>query len=408
MPESLLITHTLGQPSQMAARLNNDVAGTSFVPVQGQTITIADETSSSSLLFGGTLTDVQLSFMETYTVQDPTPRLVSFWNVQATDWSWLMNKDNRVYARFDNVGANVAVARLLDLCDPALGMRVGMIPQGLGNVTRTFDGQMVTEGIGEIAKSANALWRMRLGARRIDLFQSEDLDGNPIVIDGTRRVWENFTLSTSLGQVRTRVQFEGEGSTTTAVVPAGANVIPISECGVFKASGGRAKSLHQANIFYAGRTASSGPGTLTGVTGVVDDIPQGTSINVFVERSDATAITNLATVLGGGYTGVVAYYGRDQRVSETTSTGVADQNLAFNKDPRQVASYGTEERFQWPGKLASVNYTTPATVNATLRLQSVTVMLRGVKDNSNLFRIYRKVAAEPGQRSGVIDLFAGA
>lgn len=119
-------------------------------------------------------------------------------------------------------------------------------------------------------------------------------------------------------------------------------------------------------------------GTLTGVPSggagsIVADLVSGDSINIWVQRDDATAQSTY---------GVVEYLVRDERRNLTTLTALCDANLALFKNPIVTVTYASRDIKTKSGKSVTVSLSTPA-ISATLIIQEVTITEIDVAENTN-------------------------
>jgi hypothetical protein len=399
------IQHTLGQASSCTFQASG------YRPIPGQQVIVSDESAGGRLLFGGVITRVQRRIIRRQHV---------FWDCACTDWTELANSYAKVYLRLDNVAVNVAIRRVLAFTDPALGLRAGSIPASLGRVTQTFEGEDVMTAIAMIAAAANAFMRLTPW-KRIDLFQGEALDGNDLVL-GDTTPYRHASLEESIDQQNTVVDQEGGGGTLTVLAPFGGTTLDVDECGWYSDSGGVVRVGH-VFVTYAGRSAASGAGQLTGCTGISEDLPQGASVFVWETASDPTAIANRAALLGGGLSGVAVFVSRDNRLSRQSAAGHAAQVLAWQGEKADDLSWTTDNRHYWPGKIVTVNLpntgklhasdstdTAPAVVGE-LRLQAVAINFRGDREASinhalplPPVRFHRHAQARPGRHASVVDI----
>lgn len=327
-------------------------------------------TLGGELLFGGTLQRVK-------TVEHG--QLIE-WDCLASDWWWLLNRYAHVTGRFIG-GINTVVARILaDYTDG--GFQPGYLPSSLGDIDITFDDETVGAALKRLAKAANngAGAFLRLTPyKRVDIATSFP--------DGISLTLVNATNARSavherlLDQIRTRVQARGEGAPTPELVPFGATAIPVAECGIFPASGS-VWVPGFGEVAYTGRTVTSGPGSLTGVSALPTDIAQGTVIQLMVTVNDATAQSDLATRLGGGRSGVALHTIAGEGWSYAEAAALAGAHLALLKNPQaglvvtceaaQAMSAGKLQQIEI-GTIAAANVTSPQTISGDFRLQRVTI-----------------------------------
>lgn len=401
--QGFAITHTVGQPSSCTVRT------TGFAVTKGQEIRISDD-GAENLLFGGTIMKRRRRIQSSEIV---------LYELLCADWTWLLNKTVRIYDDFDNVGANVAVRRVLAQCDPALGMRAGNIPQALGNVTVSCAGDAPTDAVGRIAKAVNAYYRIT-PRKSLDLFQTEPPHGQTLLLHDEGGGVKNLVVEDFLDQVRNRVWYAGGGAQTSALATLSATTILVQECGWYSASGGAALA-DGILITYTGRSVDSGPGALTGVSGLTRELPQGASVQVLVKIDDAGRQAALASILGGGLSGVSIYYQADSRLSLEEVTGRADQHLDFYGDPIDQVTCTIDDHIAGQrefeaGRLVDVDIVDAEgeTTGGTFRIASVVIRGRQEAFDPDLAYGHRSLSIErdltlrPGVRQGIVDLLVNA
>jgi hypothetical protein len=396
------VTHTLGQASSCSVRT------TGFSVAKGQEIRIADD-GVQNLIFGGTI------MKRRRPIQSGGPVI---YELLCADWIWLMNKDARVFERFDNVGANTAVRRILSYCDPTLAIRPGSIPQALGNVTVTCEGDTVWDAIGRVAKAANAYVHVT-PMKAVDLFQDQPPNAQTLLLHDAGGGVKNLIVEDFLDQVRNRVWYAGGGAQATGVAPAGGTAIGVEECGWFATSG--TALADGMPISYTGRSVGSGPGSLTGVSGLTRDVPLGALVQVLVKVNDATRQTALAAVLGGGLTGVAIYYQADRAVSVAEATGRANQHLQFYGDAIDqimctVDDHTPGQREWEAGRLVDVDVEDDTGESTTGTFRIASVVIHGRQDTfapghaygTRSLSLERDITLRPGMRQSVVDLLVDA
>ena len=134
----------------------------------------------------------------------------------------------------------------------------------------SFAGLRVSEALRRIAAAVNAMMRVKPD-KSVDMFQTLPTS-NALSIGNSSDV-RSVVYESSLAQVRTRTYFAGGGSQTTALVQATATTIPVEECG-WHVSGTQVL-VGSAIISYTGVSATSGPGNLTGCSGLTRGNPAG-------------------------------------------------------------------------------------------------------------------------------------
>jgi hypothetical protein len=318
---------------------------------------------------------------------------------------WLMDRFARVTARYRQQGANTIVAHILANFTNG-GFATGSIPSSLGNIeTIDFSDEFVSKAITRVARALDpvAVWRLD-AERRVSMTATTFPDGNALTLASSTKGYWNFRIGEDGDQTRTRVFYEGEGSFASEAVGASTGTIPVEETRFFLSAGGVVR-VNQNTVTYTGVSASSGPGNLTGCSGIVFDIGAGEPVNVLVQSDDSAAQTAVATALGGGLSGVIVAVQQDGRLSaaECDTRGTAD--LLNSGTPPKSVGYATANEFTRVGKMVAVNVTAPRTVNSSFRIQSVTITPRG-KFTTTEVNFEYTVQAGPFRRS-LPDVLAG-
>lgn len=380
--DSFTVTTALdGSPSTCAFTVQG------FTPTKGNDVIL---TLGGELIWAGTLTEVRVQ----------AQKFVSgavYYACQAIDWTWLMDRFARVNLRFEaGMAVNQAVATILrDFTDG--GFARGYVPIDLPTVgPMVFEGETVSGAIRRIASAAGAYVRVR-PQKRVDVFDVLP-DSNALSLGNSSPI-RDVVYEESLSQVRTRTFYVGGGGSATANVTYTATEIPVDECGWYTGT----QAFANGDVFtYAGRTASSGPGSLTGVSGLAVDIPQGTVVSVLAQADDATAQTALATVLGGGRSGIAVGWFADGRLSQGEVNQRAAADVAAFKNAIPALSYTVAQRYHEPGKTVDVSTTDPVTIADTFRIQQVVMRPYGVVAG-NTPRFEYQVTCRVFRRADLLD-----
>lgn len=334
-----------------------------FTPTVGETLLL---TMGGEVIFGGTLTECKA-------VAQKFVSGAVFWHCQANDWTWLMDRYQRVFLDLPaGVSVNTAIRLVLAFTDPASGFHGGYMPSSLGTIGAiSVQGDTVSQAIRRIVAAGNAYSRLRAN-KAVDAFQS--LPASNALSLGNSSAIRNVVYEQSFSQIRTRSYYAGGGGTTTALVASGATSVPVDECGWYSGT----QALAGTDVIgYTGRSAASGPGSLTGVTGVDRDIPQGTQIAVLSEANALGAQVDLAALLGGGQSGIAAGWFSDSRLSQAEVDGRANTDVNAFKAAVPSFGYTTSARWHEVGKTVAVSTTDPLTISATFRIQHVIMRPRG-------------------------------
>lgn len=344
---------------------------TGVQPTEGQDLIL---TLGGALLWGGTIMRVRAV----------AQKLVSdtvFWHCQAIDWTWLLDRFARVTALYENLAVNTLVATILAGSTNG-GFQPGWIDGSLGTIDRIqFTGETVSNALARVAKAANngagAYYRLRAD-KSVDLFSTLSIEGNPLSLSNSSDI-RDVIWDRSLTEIRTRVFYAGGGAQTSGPVASGAVAIPVDALGWYAPSG--QVLVEQDIISYTGKsTTSAGAGSLTGCTGIDRDIPAGATVAVLMQVDDATAQSNLATLLGSGRSGIATAWFSDGRLAHGEATKRASADLAFYKAAIPALEYTTNAKWAKPGKVVSVSITSPFTISGNFLIQSVTIRPFGAVD----------------------------
>ena len=187
------------------------------------------------------------------------------------------------------------------------------------------------------------------------------------------------------------VSTAGESSLT---IPAGSTALAVEELAPFPASGW-AEAPGGQLLRYTGRSAASGPGTLTGIpasgigaitapirSGTIRSIPhligipasgagaivypikRGDEVYIFLIRDDAAAIAALAAATGGD--GIRIEFLTDGRLGLAELTARADALLTMRKQALVTVNFETRDPAVTVGKTITFNTTAPPIVGTFL------------------------------------------
>lgn len=362
-----------------------------FTPAEGSDVTL---TQGGALVWGGTLLAVKAR----------AQKIVGgtvFYQCSAVDWTWLMDRYAVVRTDLAARPANQAVAEILRTYTDG-GFHTGYIPMELGTVGPfSFAGDRVSEALRRIAAAANAVIRIRPN-KAVDMFQTLPTS-NALAIGNSTDV-RNVAYESSLAQVRTRTYYLGGGGQTTAPVSLAATTIPVDECSWYA---GTQALIGSTIITYSGRSAETGPGNLTGCSGLVMDLPEGEQVLTLAQADDSAAQTALATVLGGGRSGIAVGWFADARLSYAEAAARATNDVGFFKSAMPSLAYTTSARYHEPGKTVSVSVTDPVTISGDFRIQSVVMRPFGALTGNTPSFEYQ-VFCRLARRADVLDLLKAA
>ncbi len=330
-----------------------------FDPIAGQTIVIGSG-ASTNRVFGGTILRTHQRSVRGYAKK--------IYDLECVDWTWTLNKRRAFKVYTVGTAANVAVADLVTTYAPTFGtskVKTGA-PMLTGDLV--FRGTPIMDAIQQIAQTVG--WRAYPDYDKVLHFFSTETDQTPAALQASNYQFDGLDYVLDLSQIQTRVYGAGGGAQTTAAVAVGASSIPVNECGWYSASGGSAIDAHANRITYTGVSASSGPGNITGVSGITTAIMQGDAINVFIQKDDAAAQTALAALIGGGDDGIREGWIEDGRWSLATATNQAQAQLDTFKNQDVRGSYTTFDKLTKAGKTVSINISQRG-INTSVTLQRV-------------------------------------
>lgn len=331
-----------------------------YTPTCGQTVTFA-WTTPDAYWFAGTLVRRQMRL---------DPNEIPIWKCTALDYTWLLNRYSKVTAQYRNLGINSILARVLtDFTNG--GFLVGYCPSSLGTLD-AFDceDEDVSAVLSRLAAAANAYWYIDPW-KRVYLAATFPY-GNSLTITESN-VFRNVEYDEDLTQLRNATIVYGRQTQTTALVSGGATTVSVEDTRGFSPTGGTARA-GQNVITYTGLSANSGPGTLTGCTGIVYEIAQGDPVTLRRRTDDVTAQTALATTLGGGLSGIVVHVINNSLLNDSEADLVADTDVAAFKDVPNGIAFDITDRETAIGKIVTVSVTNPITISDTFRVQSVSIV----------------------------------
>ncbi len=335
-----------------------------FDPLAGQTIIVASG-APDNRVFGGTILRAHQQSVRGYAKK--------IYDLECADWTWLLNK-RRVFKTYPaGTSPSIAAADIVTTYAPTFG--VTRIKGGAPALTgaKVFRGTPVMDALQELAQSCQ--WRTYPDYDKVVHFFDVETDQVPAALTATNYLFDQLDYQLDLSQIQTRVFGVGGGGQTTAAVTIGATTIPVNECGWYSGSGGTVL-VGGDRITYTGVSTASGPGNITGVTGITTEILQGDTINVFVQKDDAGAQAALATLIGGGDDGIREGWIEDDRWSLATVTNQAEAQLAAFKNQDVRGSYVTYDKLTKAGKVVAI-----------------IIAARGISVNVTLQRVRRTLAA---------------
>lgn len=359
-----------------------------LVPAIGQDVTITFA-QPNEFLFGGTILRYDAA------PQGPYAEAVR-WRCTAYGYRWLLDAYDLVLRNYEDVGAGTMVRDILArYTNPAEGWRVGYIPKATANLWLGFQYASVSAAFDRIAAAMGWWWEVT-PEKIVNMCELYPEAAQPTLSAADEQA---LVYAEDGTQLRTRAVFAGEGTTVTALAAPTATSIAVAETSLFSAAGGYALSGHN-QITYTGLSAASGPGTLTGVSGLSETIELGAAIQVLVIYDDAAAQTNLgATPLG--LTRIPHFFSNDQlSLTELTDRAAADVGV-FGGALKSIRYRQTEQRTRYlrPGRTVSfVGMTEPVAISTSFQVQQMRTYPRGKIVGTDIC-LYRDVYATRFNRS---------
>ena len=197
------------------------------------------------------------------------------------------------------------------------------------------------------------------------------------------------------------MQVLGQATTLRAAYTYGQTYLQIASWAPFSTETGSVLVGGVDVCAYTSGTTVSGSETLASVSGLTRDWPEGTEVRALVTVNDASAQTTLASLLGGGMSGVaVSKIEANSANSATGSTIGANYLGTYSGGVTEVRGRMTDIKHTGAtalqaGTIVTLNITAPATVSGSYRTQTVTLTPRRV---SGVDRWQRAFVAAPVNR----------
>lgn len=352
-----------------------------FVPAEFSDVKLYNGGTGGTRLFCGTV--ITPTYDAVRLGDEPWHQL------QCQDYTWLINRYKRVRGIYSGIGINTCLRQVLASFTDG-GFTVGYCPSSLGNVTDlVFEDATVTDVLDQLAEIADGFWDVD-GDKRVHIFTDPDhLSTDSITLDASSKNFSGLKVTRDGTEIATRVIVHGAAVQVTSLTSSASTTLPVEECSPFVGASTTSGSVfvNGMAIAYTGVSVTSGPGNLTGVTGLTADVPQGASAQVRVVVEDGTAQSDLATLLGGGLSGIAEITVQSSGANIDGCTGLANSILATRKASQVQLSYRTQDQVHTgaqgtvPGQVVSVSLSSPSTVSGDFRVQSVDI---GVKQGGKV------------------------
>lgn len=228
----------------------------------------------------------------------------------------------------------------------------------------------------------------------------------------TPTIYTDTVADASLGAVPPTTSTAGQSALSVA---AGATSLPVDDCALFLAAGGWALAPGNQLFSYTGRSAASGPGSLTGIpatgvgsltapvrsgtvkaaphltgcTGIVYPISKGDPLNIVAGVGDVAAQTAMSGWIGYG-SGVHEMFITDGRWGLAEATAQATSELTMRKDPLVTVSFESRDPTLMSGRDITITLSSPA-ISGTFKIQKVTFSEIGIGGASHPIFPLRRV-----------------
>lgn len=324
-----------------------------FTPIEGQTVVIGNG-AINKREFNGTISNL------TQAVDNGQVE----WRIDCMDRMRQFNKAT-VSGRYTSQAMHLIALQILAAAAP------GFTTNNVATSSPTIDyieftDEAIGAALGRLCARISTDWHWYLDAYDdVHLFEGDEGLQNPVPLDETNYTNQHLTYSED-GRLRiTRATVEGGGGNTTAPVAAGSTSIPVSECAWYADAGGTVKCGPQ-RVTYTGRSATSGPGSLTGVPAsgagsLIYDLTADTEVNILVTVDDLVAQAAIVAKEGGD--GVYARTFTDRRLSIAGATELATSRLAGT--PIASGVLQTRDRFADVGRTLTFDLTVPRGITGT-------------------------------------------
>lgn len=368
--DDLAITERLSAPSTA------DVFVRGFTPAEFADVRLYNGGEGGVCLFGGTA--VTTAFDATRLGDDP------WWHLSCQDYTWLLNRYRRVRGTYTGLSINTTLRQILASFSDG-GFRVGYCPGSLGSVRDlTFEDASITDALDQLADLCGGYWDVDAD-KRVHIFTEPDhLSTDGIALDASSRNFSALKVMRDGTDVATRVVVHGASTQATNAATTAATTVDVDECAIFVGASSSAGDAFVDGmvIAYTGVSASNGPGSLTGVTGVTSIVSQGAQVFVRAVAEDGTAQTDLATLIGGGVSGIAEVLVSEPRAQRDMAEDLAASVLAKRQTTYKALSYITQDQVHdgaqatVPGQVVDVDLTAPLTIAGTYRVQEVAISLK--------------------------------
>ncbi len=385
--EGLTISPRLSGPSTATVFVRG------FTPALFSDIQLYNGGTGGIRLFGGTV--LNIAYDAVRLGDDPWHRL------DCQDYTWLADRYTKVNARYSDCGVNTALSRIISSFTNG-GFRVGYCPSSLGDIWDVaFDNATVTQAVDELARQCGGFWTIDAD-KRVNIFADTAMfSSDSLAVSDSSKNFVAPNIASDGREIATRVIVLGAGTQTTDMVLPSATTIAVEDVLPFRGESSSAGSAQVGElvITYTGTSVARGAGTLTGVSGVTSEIPQGSTVRVYAMAEDSSAQTTLATALGASG---IATLRLETDAGRDLVVAIAAAELAKRKSTFTQLQYTAYDQTHTgasktiPGQTVSVSITAPTSVSGTYRVQAAEISMRpGGKLAGTSLQFQRRVTLAP-------------
>lgn len=272
-----------------------------IAPRPGMAVVIADGAVNNKLLTG--------TIVRCRRLPVPTPigtsSVANLYDISVNDGTYLIGR--RTVTKQYAAGQSTSLVVLDIISTFTTGFTTGNVQSGAPSLSAplSFKGITVPAALSQVGRAISPNWIWKVDANSdVHYFLTETSQAPTPITPGLFN-YNSLDLTFDLTQIRTRILAEGGGGATTAPVAIGSASIAVDECAWYSASGGTVvSSTQEILVTYTGRSAASGPGSITGIPAsgagsVSVALTQGDQMNVWVQQDDAAAQAALALLEGG-------------------------------------------------------------------------------------------------------------
>jgi hypothetical protein len=317
----------------------------------------------------------------------------------AVGYLWLLDRGvggvgvwpNLVTGKY-RCGVSTAVGDILSRFTSG-GFRVGYIPSELGNIAMDFTMERPAAALTKIAAGVGAYWEVSPD-RCVSMYRTYP-ETTPSVSNSSTVF--DIEYDQDYTQTRVRSFCLGGGSTTTAAVAVGATSIPVADltdfCSHRDTSFSGAVIIGNQILRTNSVSVRTGAGTIALADPVLYAISEGEAVSAVGFDGDSLAELALQAALGEANASSVQFVS-EAGVAFDEAQDRASADMDLFSTALSAFAYTTLSREVRPGRLVTVNITTPFTVSGSLRIQQVEITARGVVTSSSV-QFYRRVLTSP-------------